>query len=458
MANETKEHASILLVTPESDLGRETSAYLNVRGYDVEWADTQEKAFNQLDSRSFDALVCRLYHRRGGVDGLRLMRVAMERNSDVCVILVVEPSEVETATEAMRSGASDFQTRPLNLAKLDAVIQREIGRQRLVLEQYTLRRRLDEHYGLDKLIGRSRRILQVYNQARMLATTERPILIYGEAGTGKDVLAQAIHNNSLRRNEAFVKVDCEATPGDAHEVELFGVRERRSRVDLADRGTLYLDRVEFLSPTLQKRIAVLGQEGRFERTGDGALARSDVRLILSLGLSPEKALDQGMFMPELMILAGDSIIEAPSLRSRTEDIPFLAEHFLRQGAGARVCRVPSLSARAMDTLERYDWPGNIRELANVMDTMLASAREGGVLDVYDMPAHICVAPLGGEIKIPRGTTAEEAERILITETLRDCAYQKERCAKVLGIGLRTLYRKLVQYGLHIEKSERDTIQ
>jgi DNA-binding NtrC family response regulator len=458
MAIIKKECASILLVTPESGMGREVGAFLDACGHDVEWVDTQEKAFNRLDTRSFDALVCQLYSRRGAVDGLRLMRVAMERNSDVCVILIAEPSEVETATEAMRSGASDFQTRPLNLAKLDAVVQREIGRQRLLLEQYTLRRRLDEHYGLDKLIGRSRRILQVYNQARMLATTDRPVLIHGEPGTGKDVLAQAIHNNSPRRNEAFVKVDCEATPRDAHEVELFGVRERRSRVDLADRGTLYLDRVEFLPLPLQERIAELASDGRFARAGDGVHTKSDVRLILSLGMASEKALEQGVFSSNLQVLFGDSVIETPSLRSRSEDIPFLAEHFLQQGALARGRSVPAFTARAMDTLERYDWPGNIRELAYTVDTMLASCREGGVLDVYDVPAHICVAPLGGEIKIPRGTSADDAERILITETMRDCGYQKERCAAVLGIGLRTLYRKLTQYGLHVEKSEKDTAQ
>ncbi|MBI4557378.1 MAG: sigma-54-dependent Fis family transcriptional regulator, partial [Candidatus Hydrogenedentes bacterium] len=198
--------ASVLLVDRSPTLAREIIAFLEARGFAVEWVDDGEKAYNLLDSRPFDVLVTDLNIHR--INGMRLMAVAKDRNPEVCVIFIAEVLDIELATEAMRQGAYDFQTKPLNLGKLEAVIQRGVGHQRLVLEQHELRRRLDEQYGLGKVIGKTPLMVKLYNAIRQIAPTKATVLIQGENGTGKDLIAQSIHNNSPRRDAPFVTLNC----------------------------------------------------------------------------------------------------------------------------------------------------------------------------------------------------------------------------------------------------------
>lgn len=448
--------AFVLLVDPDPALSREILAHLEDEGYEVECVDDGEKAYNRLDARPFDVLITELHTRR--IEGMRLMAVALDRNPDMVVILITEEPDVERATEAMRQGAYDFQTKPLNLAKLEAVVQRGVGRQRLVLESHELRRRLDEQYGLGSLIGKSRQMVRVYNQVRQVAPSRGTVLIHGETGTGKDLIAQAIHNNSPRRDAAFVKLNCASIPEALVESELFGhvagaftgaTQTRKGRFELADGGTFFLDEVAELSPALQSKLLRVLENRQFERLGDSRTMTVDVRLIAATHRSLEQMVQEGTFREDLYYRLNVVTIDVPALRTRREDIPLLVDHFIREANQANDKQVDGITRNAVDILMRYEWPGNVRELRNIIEGMVIMARGNKTLDIGDVPEHLrrSVQPEVSEIRIPTGVSMQEVERIVIEETMKACGFNKETAAKTLGIGLRTLYRKLKEYDI-----------
>ena len=448
--------AEVLLVDRDPEVGRRIQAFLTDRAYDVAWVDDSEKAFNRLDARSFDVLVSELNMPR--VNGMRLMQVARERNAEICVIFIAEPSDTELATEAMREGAHDFQNKPVNLEKLDAVIQRGLDYQRLAFQQYELKRRLDERFGLRNLVGKSRPMVQVYNTVRQVAPTESPVLIEGEPGTGKNLIAQAIHNNSARRDEPFVKLNCARISQAMVASELFGhtagafagaTTTRRGRFELADRGTIYLDEIGALDPALQTKMLEAVDAGTFRRVGDDRELSASVRIVASSNRPLYDLVLHEGFHRELCERLAGAIIQAPALRARREDIPLLTDHFIGEANAETGKHVDGITRPAMDVLMRYNWPGNVRELRNIVEGAVAVARHSSPLDINDLPDYIlrATAPEIGEIRIPTGVTMADVERIVIQETLKVSGYNKEKCAKALGIGLRTLYRKLQEYNV-----------
>ncbi|MBI5095815.1 MAG: sigma-54-dependent Fis family transcriptional regulator [Candidatus Hydrogenedentes bacterium] len=452
----TDSQAAVLLVDRDPGLARDIMGFLEARGYEVEWVDDGEKAYNRLDSRVFDALITELNIHR--VNGMRLMAVAKDRNPEICVVLITEYPDIELAIEAMRQGAYDFQTKPLNLAKLEAVIQRGLGHQRLVLEQFELKRRLDEQYSLGKLVGKSRQMVRVYDDVRQIAPTRATVLIQGETGVGKDLIAQAIHNNSPRRDAPFVKLNCASISESLVESELFGhvagaftgaTQTRVGRFELADKGTLFLDEAGELSPALQAKLLRVLEHQQFERLGDSKTKTVDVRLIAATNRPLEAMVEAGQFRNDLYYRLRVVLINVPSLRTRREDIPLLVDHFVREACAANDRSIDGITRNAVDMLMRYDWPGNVRELKNIIEGMVIMARGGRPLDVHDVPEHIrrVSTPQVGEIRIPAGARMSEVERIVIGETMKVCGYNKEACATTLGIGLRTLYRKIKEYDI-----------
>ena len=448
--------AAVLLVDRDPEVAQGIIAFLAERNYAVEWVDDGEKAHNLLDTRTFDALVTELNIHR--INGMRLMAVAKNRNPEICVVLIAERPDIELATEAMRQGAYDFQTKPLNLGKLEAVIQRGLGHQRLVLEQYELRRRLDERYGLGNLVGRSPQMVKVYNAVRQVAPTKATVLIQGETGTGKELIAQAIHNNSPRRDAPFVKLNCASVPEAVADSELFGhvagaftgaVAPRTGRLELADNGSLLLEEIGELTPTLQVKLLRVLERQAFERLGDSRTVTVDVRLIAATSRPLDKLVESSAFREDLYFRLRGVTIEAPALRARREDIPLLVDHFVREACQANNKSVDGVTRNAMDLLARYDWPGNVEELKNIVEGMVVMARSGRPLDVNDVPDHLRrrTTPEVSEIRIPTGTTMRDIERIVIQETMKACGYNKQDSARTLGIGLRTLYRKLKEYNI-----------
>ncbi len=444
--------ADVLLVESDPKKGGALQTALRDRRYAVEWARTGEKAFNLLDTRSFDVLVADL--ERAKVDPLRLLAVAQERNAEVCAIFIAEGPENPLAIQAMHQGAYDFQNRPVSMEKLHAVIQRGLAHQRLVYEQIALKRRLDERYGLGTLIGRSKAMVQVYGQVRKIGPEDGPVLICGEPGTGKQLIAQALHHAGSRRDEPFVTVDCASLSEPMTRAELFGqsadTRAGRSRgrqgcFEMADKGTLYLSGLAACAHTLQEEVLKAHQDRSVRRAGDGKRIPVDVRLVVATQQRPYAtgARSRSALFDALM----QTIIEAPPLRERIEDIPLLAMEMLKRANEFHGRSVEGFARRALDTFSAYPWPGNVRELENTVLGMVATAKSGDTLDNQDVPPAIRTQAdrTRGGISLHLGSCMADIERTAIEATLKFCQDDKVACAKMLKIGLRTLYRKLHGY-------------
>ena len=446
--------ADVLLVDRDPDVGESIISSLSRRRYEVEWVDDDEKAYNCLDARPFDVLVTELNIER--VDGMRLMGIAKDRNPDICVVMIAEDPDIELATEAMRQGAYDFQTKPLNIGKLEAVIERGLGYQQLIYEQLQLRRRLDETYGLTTLIGRSKKFATAYDKIRQAAPTEMPIILVGEPGTGKDTVAQIIHHNSPRKNGHFVKLTCSPDSLPLIERELLGhtagafpgSREARpGRVELADQGSLYLDEAAAFPQVLFDQLLTTLETGKTQRLGESRAIPAAIRLIISVTPDLDATDKTRDFLAELQRRFNALVIELPPLRDRPEDIAPLTEQFLSLSAKELRKEPPGITRYALQLLMAYRWPGNVRELRSTVHTMVLTSKPGQPLDILDMPLGLRreATPESSEIRIPQGISMHQVERIVIEETLKACKFQKEEAAKTLGIGLRTLYRKLKEY-------------
>jgi DNA-binding NtrC family response regulator len=448
-----------LVVAKDADDITELLAALDSWGFKTVWAKDGEAGYNVLDGPGvIHALIAELNAHR--IDGLRLLSVAKQRNPEICVIMLASKADIELATEAMRQGAYDFQTKPLNLKKIKAVLDRGLSLQRLAIEVTDLHRRLDQRYGFHNLIGNSRGMMAVYNMIRQIAPTRATVLIIGETGPGKGVAAQTIHQNGSRRDAPFVTLNCASLAEGVIESELFGhergaftgaVQTHKGRFEIADGGTLFLDEVSEMSLATQAKLLRVVEDREFERVGGTRPLKVDVRLIAATNRNLEQHVKEGKFREDLFHRLNVVPIKLPPLRQRTQDIPRLVEAFLREFNIEHEKSITGISRGAMDLLMQYHWPGNVRELKNTLEGMVVLSASGRMLDVSDLPEHILRqvdtgAPTG-DIYLRVGMTMEEIEKIAIEHTLRSVGYDKQKASEILGIGLRTLYRKQKRYRL-----------
>ncbi len=448
-----------LVVAKDSEDIKELRAALELWGYKTYWARDGEAGYNVLDGEeTIHAMITELNVHR--IDGMRLLSVAKQRNPDICVIVIAGEADIELATEAMRQGAYDFQTKPLNLQKIRAVLDRGLSLQRLAIEVTDLHRRLDQRYGFPSLIGNSRGMVTVYNMIRQIAPTRATVLIQGETGTGKGLVAQTIHQNSPRRNAPFVTLNCASLAEGVIESELFGhergaftgaVQTHKGRFEIADGGTLFLDEVSEMSLATQAKLLRVLEDREFERVGGARPIKVDVRLIAASNRDLEQWVREGKFREDLFFRLKVVTIKLPPLRERKQDIPRLVEVFIHEFNIEHDKSITGISRGAMDLLMQYHWPGNVRELKNTIEGMVVLSASGRMLDVSDLPEHILgqvrAAIPDGDIHIRVGMTMEEIEKIAIEHTLRSVGYDKHKAAEILGIGLRTLYRKQKRYRL-----------
>jgi DNA-binding NtrC family response regulator len=448
-----------LVVAKESEDIKELLAALDSWGFKTYWAKDGEAAYNVLDgSEVIQALITELSVQR--IDGMRLLSVAKQRNPDICVVMIVSDADIELATEAMRQGAYDFQMKPLNLKKMKAVLERGLSLQRLTFEVTDLHRRLDQRYGFHNLIGNSRGMVAVYNMIRQIASTRATVLITGETGTGKGVAAQTIHQNSPRRDAPFVTLNCASLAEGVIESELFGhergaftgaVQTHKGRFEIADGGTLFLDEVGEMSLATQAKVLRVIEDREFERVGGTRPIKVDVRLIAATNRDLEQHVKEGKFREDLFFRLKVVAMKLPPLRARKQDIPHLVEVFLREFSAEHEKQITGISRGTMDLLMQYHWPGNVRELKNTIEGMVVLSPGGLMLDVSDLPEHILrqagSVMLSEDIHLRVGMTMEEIEKIAIEHTLRSVGYDKHKAAEMLGIGLRTLYRKQKRYRL-----------
>lgn len=445
----------ILVVVPDAPPNKELVAFLGARGFEVMWSRAGQAGYDILDSEPVDGLICDLHGER--IDGLRLVQVARQRNPEICAIVLAGADEIELGTEAMRQGAYDFQVRPVNLAKIHAVLDRGLSYQRLVGEVSDLQRRLDERYRFGGIVRRSSAWQRIYSQVEQVAKSKATVLLMGETGTGKGEVAKAIHQNSPRRDRTFVETNCGALPEGIVESELFGhergaftgaTTSHKGRFEMADLGTLFLDEVGDLSPATQVKLLRVIQNEEFERVGGTETHKVDVRLIAATNRDLEQMVDQGTYRADLFYRLNVVTVEIPPLRDCREDIPILLDEFLQQFVAENGKPIRGLTSAVSDALIDYEWPGNVRELKNCVEGMVVMHTGSGPLDLADVPHHIRQAPavpMSGFFGA--GMTMREIEKRAIAEALESVGHNRRRAAAMLDIGLSTLYRKEQEYGL-----------
>ena len=455
MSETSVSRARILVVMPESTSAKDLVASLEGDGADVLWVREGQSAYDILDTEVVNALIYPLKQVR--IDGLRLQKIARDRNASICAIAIATPEEIELGIEAMREGAYDFQLMPLNFAKIKAVLERGLSYQQLVGEVSNLQRRLDERYRFGGIARRSSAWQRIYRQVEQVAQSKTSVLIRGETGTGKGEVAKAIHQQSRRRGEAFVEVNCGALPEGVVESELFGhergaftgaATARKGRFELADEGTLFLDEVGDIPPPTQVKLLRVIQDGRFERVGATQTRGVDVRLIAATHRDLDTMVDSGTYRADLFYRLNVVTIEVPALRECHEDIPLLVDEFVRQFADDNEKNISGVSARALDILIEYEWPGNVRELKNCIEGMGVMSSREGMLEVDDIPRYINRRErtfAGVDFRV--GMSIKEMEKMAIRETLKAVGNDRRRAAEILQIGLSTLYRKEIEYDL-----------
>ncbi len=443
-------HPSVLVVDRESEAARQLVAFLREADFEVTWVRDTEGAHNAIAASSPDCLVCEVRARR--IDGLQVLARAKERNPELCAVMITEGADVAVAVEAMRRGAYDFQSKPVHREKLLATLRLGLQHQQLAARAARMQGALDTRFGLESLTGNSRAIQRVRDQIRRIAPTRATVLIEGEHGAGKGVVARAIHQNSTRRLGPFLAVSCTGSSAELLEQELFGLARgttvrRRGRIEEAEGGTLFLDEVGDASPSVQLRILRMLQDRALDRVGGTQSARVDVRLVAASSRDLGEDVRQQRFREDLFHTLSVVRIQVPALRERQEDIPLLVEAFLRPLGRAHGRRVTAVTPGVLERLAAYSWPDNVRELKNTLAGMVAVAQGPRPLEVSALPQVIRgTAGPGGRIELAPGMTMAEAERRLIELTMKYTQGDKPRAARMLGIGLRTLYRKLEGYG------------
>ena len=444
-----------ILVVDDDRTGRETLAEaVYEMGYEVASAAGGVEALDILRRREIDLVLTDL--KMPEMDGLEVLARAKEIRPDVFVILVTAFATVDTAVAAMKAGAYDYVMKPIDLRQLRVLLERASQSRDLIIENDLLKDRLGEKYDFCSIIGNSAAMNTVFDQIRQVADTEAVVLIDGESGTGKELAANAIHINSSRRDQPFIKVNCAALPETLLEAELFGhelgaftgaVRQRKGRFELADRGTLFLDEVADLSPGTQAKLLRVLQNYEFERVGGTETLRVDVRVIAATNADLPEQVRDSRFREDLYYRLRVVPLTMPPLRDRGGDVPMLVSHFVELYAERNGKDVRGVSAEVMNVLCTYTWPGNVRELQNCIENMVVMSAEP-MLGPNLLPTEMQQTTIASdETGFPIGLSMRQIEEKAIRETLASVGGNRKRTAAILGISLRTLHRKITEYGI-----------
>ena len=456
----------ILVADDHDSLRRGIARALSETGQDVEEAANGNAAIEQLHAGQFDVVVCDL--KMGGSDGLDVLRTTKALHPTTAVILMTAFGSVQTAVEAMRIGAFDYVQKPFEIEEMELKIDKALEVRRLKHEIDYLRHTQPDIYDFDRIVGASGALQRVLDVVRKVAKTNTTVLIRGETGTGKELIAAALHHNSLRASRNFVRVNCAALQENLLESELFGHekgaftgadRQRIGRFEQADAGSLFLDEVGDMSPNTQAKILRVLQEQEFERLGGTRTIRVDVRLITATNRNLSEMVASGEFREDLYYRLNVMTVEMPPLRERKEDINALAMTFIRRFAGELRKKVTGLDPAAEKLLRRYNWPGNIRELENSIERAVLLT-EGELvtkddLRLGELSPSIDGSEVASVVKIPpTGIALEEIERQAVVEALTMSSWIQKDAAELLSITPRVMNYKIKTLGIALPRQRR----
>ncbi|MHC5019777.1 MAG: sigma-54-dependent transcriptional regulator [Planctomycetota bacterium] len=451
--------ALILIIEDEASARTALVKALEKGGHDVLAASSAESALPLL--REHDPAVVLSDVVMSGMDGIELLERVVRMRPGAVVVMMTAFGTVERAVKAMKLGAFDFLEKPLDLDDLRRTVERALAHHALLAENQRLKAQLKERYRFRNIIGSSEKMQGVFDVITQVAPSRATVLILGESGTGKELIANAIHYESPRADAPFIKVNCAALPENLLESELFGhekgaftgaVAQRKGRFEMADGGTIFLDEIGDLPQPLQVKLLRVLQEREFERVGGSETLKVDVRVVAATNVDVDSALAEGTIREDLYYRLKVITIEVPPLRDRPGDIPPLAHHFLEKYAEENGKAGLELHPDVLRAFDAYGWPGNVRELENALETAVVLARESTLTtDLFPFAPKALVAANepqveDGRLLIRVGTPMEEVEKKLILATLESVGGNKTEAAKVLGIGTRTLYRRLAEYG------------
>lgn len=442
----------VLVVEDHENERRAVSQILKAEGFTVYGAENADKAIGYLEE-NIDVVLSDL--QMGDVSGLDLLQLWKKRRPETQFVLLTGHSSINSAVEAIKSGAYDYVTKPVNPDELILLIRRAIESMQKDKEIDHLRRRLDQKFGLDQIIGQSKQMKDIFARIQRAAPVDSTVLILGESGTGKELVAQALHHNSLRKKGPFVAVNCAAVPATLVESELFGhVRgaftgatdRRMGRFEQANGGTLFIDEIGDFELGLQAKLLRVLETLTLTPVGGHEDMKVDVRVIAATSRPIIQMVKEGTFREDLYYRLNVVQINLPSLRDRVDDIPILVEHFLREISESKKTAPRRVSPEVMRRFMSYRWPGNVRELRNTLESMMVLA-EGEMMTENDLPDRIREGstPTGNPKEIPTGLRMEELEKLAITKALDQCGGNRTHAAGKLGISVRTLQRKLRQY-------------
>lgn len=458
------ESNSHILLIDDDHQSRETLAIiLGKSGYTVDTAESGEQGLQQMQGHHFDVVITDLI--LPGIDGLEILKRIKERSAEIDVILITGNASAETAVAAMKNGAFDYVTKPLNVEKLKVVLAKAREKLQLVTENKFLRQQLRGRYAFDNIIGSSLPMQNVFSRMQKVLHTDSSLLILGESGTGKELVAKAIHFNGPRKEKPFVAINCGAIPADLLESELFGhirgsftgaIANKSGKFEQANGGTIFLDEIGTMPVHLQLKLLRVLQEQEIEPVGSNRNIKLNVRIISATNADLEQMIRDGHFREDLFYRLNVIPITLPPLRQRSEDIALLVRHFLQKSCRYMNRPVMPIENVALQVLENYDWPGNVRELENVIERTVALS-DGPQISIKDLPPHISgsrtVPPTALEsLKLPvegldMPKRVMEIERQWILEALELSGGVKARAAALLSINRTTLVEKIKRLNL-----------
>ncbi len=396
------------------------------------------------------------------LDGISFIKEVLHKYSDTLCIILTAYGTIETAVEAIKIGAFDYLTKPINLEELRCIVNKCIEHLKIIEENKLLRKEVKTRIGDLDFVFESIEMKQIYDFVKEIAPTKSPVLILGESGVGKEIVARAIHKQSDRKDKPFLTINCAALSENLLESELFGYEKgaftganktKKGFFEILDRGTLFLDEIGEMTPNTQSKILRVIEFGEFFRIGSTTPLKTDVRIIAATNKNLHKEVEKGSFRQDLYYRLNVFTIEIPPLRERKKDIPVLFDYFIEKFSKQMNKKLPKIEPQIYDILKDYNWPGNVRELKNLAEYLVVLNKEGKITKNM-IPKHI-LSSYNGEnteriLKLPIGTKMKEIEREIILKTLENCNFNRTKAAQVLGISRRTLIRKLQEFNFYDE--------